>query len=258
MELPRRALLLFALLLVILCVVVISSFMRHGFSGLSLTASSTPNIPAAGEVSIEGKMVCLPHRDQSDPASSSQGGPQTDECAFGLLDGTGRYFALADSDPSYADLMDAPVNALVEVRGVFTPRADPKYQDIGIITVAGITPAFATSTQVSGEGIARYDSGVRGVVQLSPTCPVERMPPDPNCAPKPYQTTVTMYRADDTAHAFVVTQSDAQGLFEATLPPGDYTIQAGESMLPRCPQESVTVVPGAFVSTTISCDTGIR
>jgi len=106
--------------------------------------------------------------------------------------------------------------------------------------------------------ILPYQSGVKGKVMLGPTCPVERIPPDPNCADKPYKTTVVVFRANDPVHPFVITTSDADGNFSASLPPGKYTLGAGENKLPRCDHPEVTVSPNIFTSATIFCDTGIR
>ena len=116
----------------------------------------------------------------------------------------------------------------------------------------------ATSTGGGTGGIAPYDSGISGVVMLGPTCPVERIPPDPNCADKPYQTLVAIFRANDATHAVMITTSDASGTFAVSLPPGDYTVGAGESNLPRCDHPQVTVLPHTYATTTVSCDTGIR
>ncbi len=102
-------------------------------------------------------------------------------------------------------------------------------------------------------------SGIRGRVTLGPICPVERTPPDPNCADKPYQTQVMVFRAGDMAHAFLVTKSDASGTFAVYLPPGQYTLGAGEGkFLPRCDRPQVTVTQNTVASATIHCDTGIR
>lgn len=121
------------------------------------------------------------------------------------------------------------------------------------------TPCPDTTAATSTEkGILPYNSGIRGQVMLGPTCPVERIPPDPNCADKPYQTRVAIFRASDPVHAILFTNTDAGGTFSASLPPGDYTLGAGQSNLPRCDRPQVTVGPNAFVSVTISCDTGIR
>ncbi len=100
-------------------------------------------------------------------------------------------------------------------------------------------------------------SGVHGVVQLGPTCPVEQNPPDPQCADRPYATTIT---ARTMSGAVVKTaQSASNGTFTLTLPAGTYTLTAaGGHMLPRCADVSVTVRSGVYASTTIFCDTGIR
>jgi hypothetical protein len=87
--------------------------------------------PQAGPITIEGSMVCLPHKNTS--------GPQTTECAFGLKDDAGRYFALSDSDPNYQNIMGVGTGDQIRVEGTFTPRASSNYQDIGIITVTKIT-----------------------------------------------------------------------------------------------------------------------
>ncbi len=101
-------------------------------------------------------------------------------------------------------------------------------------------------------------SGVRGMVSLSPTCPVERMPPDPACAPKPYATAIIVYRAGSKS-PFIIGNSDANGVFELALPPGSYTLIAkGGTTLPRCSDTSVSVSENAYATADISCDTGIR
>jgi len=105
-------------------------------------------------------------------------------------------------------------------------------------------------------GAASQGSGVRGSVTLGPTCPVERIPPDPTCAPKPYSTTI-----DITQHGTSVKtiQSDAAGAFRTELVPGSYTLTAkGGATLPRCNPVSVVVKPDLFALLQISCDTGIR
>lgn len=118
-------------------------------------------------------------------------------------------------------------------------------------------PSVATTT-AGGEGILPYHSGVRGVVLLGPTCPVERIPPDPQCADRPYETAITVYRAGASA-AFAIGKSDTSGAFVFSLPPGSYMLKAaGGTMLPRCNPTNVTVGPSGYATTTISCDTGIR
>ena len=97
-----------------------------------------------------------------------------------------------------------------------------------------------------------------GKVLLGPTCPVERIPPDPNCAPKPYQTTVKVI--DYSSSALVKeTESDAGGNFQTVLPPGKYDVYAGGgSVYPRCSPQTVEVNTGKVAEITLYCDTGIR
>jgi hypothetical protein len=101
-------------------------------------------------------------------------------------------------------------------------------------------------------------SGVRGKVLLGPTCPVERIPPDPACAPKLYATAIMVYRAGSKS-PFVIGNSNASGAFEFSLPTGSYTLVAkGGTVLPRCNDVNVTIVANAYATADISCDTGIR
>lgn len=106
--------------------------------------------------------------------------------------------------------------------------------------------------------IAPYTTGVRGTVLLGPTCPVERIPPDPQCADRPYATNIAVYHTGGTS-AFATGKSDASGAFEFSLPSGTYTLKAsGGTMLPRCNPAEVTVAASGYVTADISCDTGIR
>ena len=139
------------------------------------------------------------------------------------------------------------------------------------VTLATVTPApkagvkiaeseyVFTFTVVKRENtVAPVNSGVRGSVTLSPTCPVERMPPDPACAPKPYATAITVFRAGSKT-PLLLGNSDSKGAFEFPLAPGEYTLVArGGQVLPRCSEVLVTVQPNTYTSTAISCDTGIR
>ena len=101
-------------------------------------------------------------------------------------------------------------------------------------------------------------SGIRGTVMLGPTCPVMRDPPDPNCADRGYATKISVFRASNN-NLVATTKSDAQGIFEVSLPAGAYIVSAeGGQMLPSCSPVHVTVSANNYVSATIQCDTGIR
>jgi len=108
---------------------------------------------------------------------------------------------------------------------------------------------------------ATATSGFYGVAMLGPTCPVQRDPPDPACADKPYNGTLALTTSDG-ARTVTTFQPDAQGAFNVSVAPGTYDVQradAGASSLPRCAAERpIVVTQGAWTLANVSCDTGIR
>lgn len=121
------------------------------------------------------------------------------------------------------------------------------------VHVAGAASPIITSTTVTTDGI------VVGQVLLGPTCPVERIPPDPNCAAKPYATTVGISKNIETPLAFKTIGSNASGTFSVSLPAGEYLFYPQTtSSYPRCGQQLVNVVAGKMNNVIINCDTGIR
>lgn len=99
---------------------------------------------------------------------------------------------------------------------------------------------------------------LRGQVLLGPTCPVERIPPDPACAPKPYKTTINIWSAL-TGSPYKSVATDASGGFTISLDPGAYVLRAmSGSTYPRCSDLEVKVFAGKAQSVIMNCDTGIR
>lgn len=98
---------------------------------------------------------------------------------------------------------------------------------------------------------------IKGSVTLSPICPVERIPREIECAPKPYQTKIEAFTSPG-GKLVSSTQTGVDGSFALTLPFGIYNIQAGGGIIhPSCSP----VVISLKTTTTlidISCDTGIR
>lgn len=121
-------------------------------------------------------------------------------------------------------------------------------------------PVPDVSPDGGGGGILPFDSGVHGQVLLGPVCPVERIPPDPACADKPYQTIVQVIRLGSAKSSpFAVMETDKEGRFSITLPPGEYAlVPAGGKVMPRCASQTVTVKPGVMQEVNLSCDSGIR
>ena len=112
----------------------------------------------------------------------------------------------------------------------------------------------------SSGGILPYHSGIRGTVMLGPTCPVERIPPDPKCADKPYATRLAI-TSPDGARVVSEFSSDKEGRFEVSLPPGGYAIRSAvaANVLPYCSSQSPIIVePDGYTEANVSCDSGIR
>ena len=153
-----------------------------------------------------------------------------------------------------ADAMQCPDGSYVGRSG---PNCD-------FICPAASSTMGGTSTSTgsgsSGGGFAEYTSGVKGTVVAGPTCPVERTPPDPACADKPLQTNIWISRKAAPQQIIATAQSDKQGVFQLSLPPGDYFIQAGSSGVPypRCADASAAVGAVGYTAVIINCDTGIR
>jgi len=101
---------------------------------------------------------------------------------------------------------------------------------------------------------------LKGTVTTSPTCPVERMPPDPACAPRPYTTSIHI-RQEGKQTIITTIPSDNIGFFKTDLPAGSYTLEAitaSGSILPRCSPVTVLIKSGQTSTVDISCDSGIR
>jgi hypothetical protein len=149
-----------------------------------------------------------------------------------------------------ADAMQCP-------DGSWVGRSGPHCEFI-CPTASSTAGGTSTGSGSSGGGIAPYQSGIEGTVLAGPTCPVERNPPDPACADRPLATGVSVSHKGST-DVFATTQSNAQGVFKISLPPGQYTVTAGSgSMLPRCNPVDATVGPSGYAQVAVSCDTGIR
>jgi hypothetical protein len=119
-------------------------------------------------------------------------------------------------------------------------------------------PAVVATTTPATPQIPPVHSGIRGTLLVGPTCPVERDPPDPECADKPLVTSVAVYREGSGAPT-VVGASDEKGAFEFTLTPDSYIVKAGgEALHPTCPPTKVAVIKDSYTAITISCDSGIR
>lgn len=86
---------------------------------------------APGPITIEGAIVCLPHKDKS--------GPQTLECAFGMQADSGEYYGLTNLQQDQLIDGTLTVSTKVKVSGQVTPPGqDEKYDIVGTINVTSI------------------------------------------------------------------------------------------------------------------------
>ena len=100
------------------------------------------------------------------------------------------------------------------------------------------------------------NSGITGKVSMGPTCPVERIPPDPNCADKPYANAQVIVTGGGKQYK---TQTDSLGNFTIKTTSGSFTITIPPiNVFPSCADTQVVVIEGKFSTVDISCDTGIR
>jgi hypothetical protein len=133
-------------------------------------------------------------------------------------------------------------------------RVGPRLLLVVIVTLAGLGPAaFARAHRHRRNHVS---SGVRGIVLAGPVCPVERVPPDPNCADRPIVAHLTLSHGGGGGGGQA--SSGADGIFEIRAAPGRYTLSATTREAMRCDSQTVVVSTGAFTDVQVSCDTGIR
>jgi hypothetical protein len=132
---------------------------------------------------------------------------------------------------------------------------------LGVVVRAALASVFVVVVLVTAAPVAGSGTGIRGRVVAGPTCPVERIPPDPKCAPRAVAARVRVYRlSTQRTVARVVTGAD--GRFQVRLRPGRYAVSARPASggpLPRCPQDiRATVRAGRYTHVAVACDSGIR
>ena len=103
-------------------------------------------------------------------------------------------------------------------------------------------------------------SGVQGKATAGPTCPVERNPPDPQCAERPVAGAVLVF-TNAAGTEVARTTSATDGAFSVELAPGAYTLTAQpvEGLMGTPAPMDVDVVAGQpMTDVQVSYDTGIR
>jgi hypothetical protein len=120
------------------------------------------------------------------------------------------------------------------------------------LVIAGCIGPSATATNSPNTGIG-------GTATAGPVCPVERTPPDPNCAPRPVVGATVVIR-DGSGAQVAVAITGADGGYFVALPPGDYAVdpQPVQGLLGTAAKQAATVVAGSITQIPLDYDTGIR
>jgi len=101
----------------------------------------------------------------------------------------------------------------------------------------------------------QVDSGIQGQVSIGPLCPVVQEGMD--CPDKPYQASFTVLSSK--GKEVTRFQSDANGIFEIALSPGDYILRPeSPNGLPYAAEQPFTVLADQFTQLTVTYDSGIR
>jgi hypothetical protein len=118
-------------------------------------------------------------------------------------------------------------------------------------------PVLALSLVLAACGGAALDpsTGVRGVVRLGPTCPVQRL--GSPCPDRPIAAVVTA--TDGSGVVRGTARSDGQGRYVLVLGPGRYVLTARPAHGFGEPAPvPVTVVGGRLTDVDLTVDSGIR
>ena len=83
--------------------------------------------PISMDMTIEGEVVCLPHKDTD--------GPQTLECAYGIKLADGTYYGLSDSSENYEHISALPTGKKAKLTGTLKLEPSDRYQSVGTFTI---------------------------------------------------------------------------------------------------------------------------
>jgi hypothetical protein len=123
--------------------------------------------------------------------------------------------------------------------------------------VFALTLLTLALTACGNSAAAQPGTGIQGMVQVGPTCPVERI--NSPCPPHPIAATIVV--RDATGAEVTRFHSGADGRFKVDLRPATYSLvglAVGSSLLPRPIPTSVTVSQGTYTSVNVEYDSGIR
>ena len=147
---------------------------------------------------------------------------------------------------------DCQAGCIEEHSWVYAVKPDG---DVSVVSEAG----GAVPPEAWPAPVAAGRTGIGGTATAGPVCPVETVPPDPGCAPRPVPAAVVVVR-DGAGSEVARVVTDADGSFFVELPAGQYLVepQPVEGLLGTAGSQTVTVVDGSSAAIQLDYDTGIR
>ena len=104
-----------------------------GITGLfvvEIQPKPNEDVVTKGVIRVTGTPTCLQHKES--------GGSQTMECAIGIKDKKGHYYALRDDSEGYSTTATMPMNEEVIIEGKLEKNTDTKYISEGTIVIAKV------------------------------------------------------------------------------------------------------------------------
>jgi len=152
-----------------------------------------------------------------------------------------------------------PLSSLIAASGAASLTPTSADQSTVPTASAAATPRVTERPSAATRGPAL--ASVSGTLTAGPTCPVETVPPNPACAPRPVSGAfVVAAYSDGQEVARAVSHTD--GSYSLELPTGMYTLTplASSDKMMRAPDgKSITVGPNtARLVVDFTYDTGIR
>jgi hypothetical protein len=147
---------------------------------------------------------------------------------------------------------DCPAGCINEHTWVFAVAPD------GTVSVASESgPAVPANAWPRPAGADA--TGIGGIAVAGPVCPVETVPPDPDCAPRPVVGAVLVIR-DGSGSEVARTTTEADGSYFVEVAAGDYVVepQPVEGLMGTATAVEVTVLGGLAAQVRLDYDTGIR
>lgn len=111
-----------------------------------------------------------------------------------------------------------------------------------------------------GAGGQAGRTGILVTAVAGPTCPVETVPPDPACAPRPVPSRLIVV-TDGAGQRVAQQETDAAGTSFFEVAPGAYVVMVadtGQDFFGTPEAQQVEVIAGAVTPVAIAFDTGIR